>query len=412
MIHESRSSASTAVVAASPLKDGNTAMVEAAEQPTENRDMFQPYHGQTIFPQPTQFLEPLPEETASHPLIDPALMNSAAANSTAHPRSDPDAIQFVPNGQHERNYEQYHSLANSAPGIAQPPAVVRLRQNFDEAAAPITDSANTFTNSTSALPRIDSPTSTPPLYVTKDDVSSHGTDPSYDRPIKRARYQSSEGVSPSYDSSTMGSMPPPNLAPFSSHILDQQNISTSSHSNTPLTPASSHSSDGYKVYSSTLSPRGPHDSPDLRRLSVESLLSGPPGMGSGSVSGSGSNPDLQTWSEQYQDVHQEMTTWGVDRGFKDLDIGKNDDANAISGSSPSAMRNHLDLVLDEDGCLMPVEFGFGMDTNNTTSENGGYYDKPVPISIPRALEPLPTKLLENPMNLLVGSDYIFSIESC
>lgn len=30
----------------------------------------------------------------------------------------------------------------------------------------------------------------------------------------------------------------------------------------------------------------------------------------------------------------------------------------------------------------------------------GYYDRPVPINIPRDLEPLPAKLRENPMNLL------------
>jgi hypothetical protein len=116
-----------------------------------------------------------------------------------------------------------------------------------------------------------------------------------------------------------------------------------------------------------------------------------------------SNPEAQDWDVQYQDVYQDTTTWGVDRGIKDLDIGKNDDMNAITGVSPVALRDHLELVLDQDGELIPVEFGFGMETNNTAFENGGYYDKPVPICIPKALEPLPSKLLENPMNLLVNS---------
>jgi len=122
------------------------------------------------------------------------------------------------------------------------------------------------------------------------------------------------------------------------------------------------------------------------------------------TSTSKSNSELQDWSLEPQDVYQDTTTWGVDRGFKDLDIGKNDDINAISGSSPVALRDHLDLVIDADREFLPIEFGFGMETNNTAFENdGGYYHKPVVICIPRALEPLPRKLLENPMNLLVGA---------
>ena len=111
---------------------------------------------------------------------------------------------------------------------------------------------------------------------------------------------------------------------------------------------------------------------------------------------------------QYQDFYQDTITYGIDRGFKDLDIGKNDDLNAISGSSPVAMRDHLDLVIDEEGELLPVEFGFGMETNSSVFENGGYYDKPVAIQIPRILEPLPNKLMENHMNLLVRYDLHFA----
>ena len=55
-----------------------------------------------------------------------------------------------------------------------------------------------------------------------------------------------------------------------------------------------------------------------------------------------------------------------------------------------------------DGEYIPVEFGFGMQTNDTAFERGGYYDKPVQILIPRILEPLPQILLDNPMNLLVS----------
>ncbi len=132
----------------------------------------------------------------------------------------------------------------------------------------------------------------------------------------------------------------------------------------------------------------PSSTPDLRRLSVSSLLSGPPGI-------------LPPNERSYRDVYQDMTTWGIDRGFKDLDVGKNDDANAISGSSPVLKRDHLELVLAE-GRMTPGEFGFGMESTHTFFDSVNCYDKPVAVNIPRALEPLPSKLLENPMNLLVS----------
>lgn len=141
------------------------------------------------------------------------------------------------------------------------------------------------------------------------------------------------------------------------------------------------------------------DPRDLHRLSVSSLLSGPPGIPHLDEQVYRPSTDLHAWPLQYTDPHQDFRTWGTDRGFKDLDIPQNDDANAISGSSPVAMREHLEMVYDHP---TPPEFGFGMETNSTAFDSGNYYDKPVSINIPRALEPLPNKLLENPMNLLVG----------
>jgi hypothetical protein len=227
-----------------------------------------------------------------------------------------------------------------------------------------------------------------------------------DRPTKRIRHHSGQDVnSPSYDPT----MPPPNLTSYNNFVADSQGPNTAvarppSSVGTPLTPASSHSDDGYKAFPPKVSPHAFPESPDLRRLSVSSLLSGPPGIPyqNERTYSAKSNSDIQDWSLELRDVYQDTTTWGIDRGFKDLDIGKNDDMNAISGSSPVALRDHLDLVLDEDGGFIPIEFGFGMETNDTAFDSGGYYDKPVAICIPRALEPLPNKLLENPMNLLVS----------
>lgn len=137
------------------------------------------------------------------------------------------------------------------------------------------------------------------------------------------------------------------------------------------------------------------DTRDFHRLSVSSLLSGPPGISPLNNQFYHPRADVKDWSVQ----HLDTTTWGVDRGFVDLDVPNNDDNNAISGASPVALKSHLDMINDHGS---PPEFGFGMEISNTAFDSGNYYDKPVPINLPRVLEPLPKKLLENPMNLLVS----------
>ena len=342
-------------------------------------------------------------------MIDPALTGSPMA---IYHDSMYGGIQSREQ-QYAQSYERYRSITPGTPISAQPPAILKLRQAQDDSLLSPADSirspsASTFSNPSNTIPNIDSPTSTPPFYGNgRDDNDVVGPEiTSFDRPVKRVRYQSGQDMSAAYDST----MPPPNLTSFPSYNVEPQasplnSVAPPNLVGTPLTPASSHSDEGYKIYQSKLSPHAPQDSPDLRRLSVSSLLSGPPGMPyqSGRTSRPNSNPEAQDWSVLYQDVYQDTITYGVDRGFKDLDIGKNDDTNAISGVSPVAMRDHLELVIDDEGELVPVEFGFGMETNNTAFENGSYYDKPVPICIPRALEPLPSKLLENSMNLLVNN---------
>ncbi|TAQ87278.1 hypothetical protein B7494_g4380 [Chlorociboria aeruginascens] len=330
-------------------------------------------------------------------MIDPALMDTESSTS-AYPES------LYSGPQYTQSYERYRSVTPGTPLSAQPPGVSRLRQSHSvEGYSPDSDmrspSVSTFSNRSMAFSGVDSPTSTPSFYGNiKDD---EGTEASIDRPSKRIRREQS-----SHDLSNETAMPPPNST-FSS------TLNPDAPSSNPLLPAESstlpslHSNDAFK-YPSKLHTT---DSPDLRRLSVSSLLSGPPeaSFQHDHVYRS-NNHDPQNWPVQYQ--ADGTTTWGIDRGFKDLDIGKNDDMNAISGSSPVVMRDHLELALNNDGEVIPVEFGFGMQTNETTSENGGYYDKPVPISIPRALEPLPGKLLENPMNLLYFHHFLNHTAGC
>ena len=137
---------------------------------------------------------------------------------------------------------------------------------------------------------------------------------------------------------------------------------------------------------------------DYRRLSVNSLLSEESPSSHEEIlrEATGSYLRLDTRSEHLRST----TYYGIDRGFRDLDVGSNDDINAISGSSPKLSRSslHMDSSEDEEG---PFEFGFGVHWNDVERKSGGYYDQPVVIRIPRCLEPLPSKLKDNPMNVLV-----------
>jgi hypothetical protein len=350
-------------------------------------------------------------------MIDPSLTSLGSSSTMYSDGVYGGGMQGRSEPQYAQSYERYRSPTPDTPGSIQPLAFSRVRHAHaleDSASSPIesgvrSPSASTFSSRSATISKVESPISIPQFFGDGRD-ESEGPVPdmtNFDRPIKRVRLHVGQDVnSPSYDAT----MPPPNLTSYSAYNVDSQGssviLAAPSSIGTPLTPASSHSDDAskdaYKNYPTKLSPHAAQDSPDLRRLSVSSLLSGPPGMPYQNSTTYGGNQGVQDWSIQTHDLYQDTTTYGIDRGFKDLDIGKNDDMNAISGASPAAMRDHLELVLDEDGEFMPMEFGFGMEENNTAFENGAYYDKPVPICIPRALEPLPNKLLENPMNLLVS----------
>ena len=107
---------------------------------------------------------------------------------------------------------------------------------------------------------------------------------------------------------------------------------------------------------------------DLRRLSVQSLLSGPPG-------------DNTQQGRQYPIGDEEYTTYGYDVGLPDLDIPQNDDINAIALFSPPSG------AMDIDGDTRPASAE--PRAKDMAFEKGGYYAKPVPIEISKSLEPLP-----------------------
>ncbi|KAI0398440.1 hypothetical protein F5Y17DRAFT_454010 [Xylariaceae sp. FL0594] len=207
------------------------------------------------------------------------------------------------------------------------------------------------------------------------------------------------------------SAPSPEKRPYSSHSsIPESNSATLRFSGSssvsaasPLTPATSsaYSDDGQAQ--STRAEQ--HEAPTFsrKRLSVNSLLAGPANLralyNDSTSQAKGMLPPLDTRPKS-----NEPTFYGIDKGCPDLDLGKNDDMNAIGGSSPLLQRENIDNTFEEPIDEYPWnswnEFGFGVETSDPKDADGGYYSKPVSILIPRSLEPLPMKLIENPMNLL------------
>ncbi|KAI1847434.1 hypothetical protein JX265_005506 [Neoarthrinium moseri] len=181
--------------------------------------------------------------------------------------------------------------------------------------------------------------------------------------------------------------------------------SNASSTASPLTPAASstYSDEGQRHGSRSEVPSA--SSPDLRRMSVHSLLSGP----GRSQDDQGSVYNFASpinWDSIPTSNPPKL--YGIDRGLPDLDLGKNDDDNAIgTGYSPLSQRDHIDTPVGEfDSDLFSTGFAFGVETTDTNEDTKGYYDKPVEIYIPHHLEPLPPKLINNPMNLLYFHHFI------
>ncbi|RMD44265.1 hypothetical protein DV735_g805, partial [Chaetothyriales sp. CBS 134920] len=156
-----------------------------------------------------------------------------------------------------------------------------------------------------------------------------------------------------------------------------------------------------------LTPAPSTQTDDDRRISVSSLLSEDPEpvskRSSRSDGGPTSHPTSLEGPSRRGSLHQRMISYsetemyGHDRGAPDFDIPHNDDANAISEHPPPEQADFsswLEAKFDDPS------FGFGTVSRQQVFAAGGYYASPVPIKIPRKLEPLPPSLTENPMNLL------------
>lgn len=93
-----------------------------------------------------------------------------------------------------------------------------------------------------------------------------------------------------------------------------------------------------------------------------------------------------------------FVTYGLDRGLADLDLSRTHD-DTTANSSPTSRHytfHSATETLDREGLAV----GFGPHRRDFAFAKGGYYACPVPIRIPKSLEPLPSALLDEPMNLL------------
>ncbi|KAK3697197.1 hypothetical protein LTR37_017598 [Vermiconidia calcicola] len=175
--------------------------------------------------------------------------------------------------------------------------------------------------------------------------------------------------------------PMPAESPNSTHYTPH---SISSIVNTPATPGSSTNS-GSPFPQYQQAPPPVQDPPDLRRLSVKSLLSDPP-------------EELERPKFSRADS-QGYRTYGYDHGFEDLDVPRNEDFNVILPKSPDLRR--------ASAAVSEVSSSSGEnDSKQIAFEPGGYYAQPVPVKISKFLEPLPQELLDNQMNLLYFHHFI------
>ena len=160
----------------------------------------------------------------------------------------------------------------------------------------------------------------------------------------------------------------------------------------PLTPSSSIGSEDPTIPSSANQQSSAYPPPDLRRLSVQSLINNT------------QDNSLQEYNprgesrRRYPVQDSVSTTYGYDMGLPDFDTPRNKDHSAIAIFSPPIGT----LELNDDFPFIEPE----PHSRDMAFGKGGYYAKPVQIRVPKSLEPLPQLLMENKMNLLYFHHFI------
>ncbi len=234
-------------------------------------------------------------------------------------------------------------------------------------------------------------------------------------PTKRVRLTFSNGLhqihnsgglqrASSYGAKEINELPICSFQPFTPHLMG-------SRMSDPTTPASSSTKSdearqSWRLAAKLCIPQDQH----VQRVSVGSLLlSSPETQHSQTIADNPAqayddstalSPILGEYFSNRQQAKSSFhpKCYGLDCGFPDIDIPKNDDSTSISGV-PHSQNRGLDAWLEHVE-LRNQEFGPDLQKVEFVFAKGGYYASPVLIKIPRTLEPLPSALLESPMNLL------------
>lgn len=249
-------------------------------------------------------------------------------------------------------------------------------------------------------------------------ISSSARDTEYDasseRATKRVRLSAGEDLyqnqetnrskrASSYSPEDVDDQSRPHFQPVTPNLVNP-------YATNPMTPASSstNSDEVRQTWKLTSNSYAMQDR-SFRRVSVNSLLSGSPELENArtmpckptqpylDLAAISPLPNASSPQHRFR-TNAPKEGYGLDQGLPDLDVPRNNDTAAINGITPS-QHGDLDSWLDNVDLGVP-EFGFGLQKREFVFAKGGYYAAPVAIKIPRSLEPLPSTLLENPMNLL------------
>lgn len=135
-----------------------------------------------------------------------------------------------------------------------------------------------------------------------------------------------------------------------------------------------------------------HSTDDMRRVSVSSLLSGSADL----TSATGRLSNSSELGEDEHLVGDEDINCGLDCGYRDYDLNKNDDTAAIE---PAGL---TDAITGD----FKLSLGHAKLRRKPFFTAGGYYATPVQMNIPRQLTPLPSTLQENSINLMYFHHFI------
>ncbi|KAF2013639.1 hypothetical protein BU24DRAFT_242038 [Aaosphaeria arxii CBS 175.79] len=355
-----------------------------------------PYESTLTFEENVAPLFPPGPPALRNDLVHHARSHSAPSNPTSDPSqvgpNQPVASQAVPHSMAAASYGEFQT---SLPAVSAHPFQT-IPATFDYPSPPVSNfEAYSYTTNT-AFPSI--PAEVPIFHANMPppnrthfdyDNGSQGHISDFAQSISGQSNTSQAGESPAYTSAedyysnrSASEVFSPNAGPPTPY---------SPYMPMPLTPNSSVGSEDAYHRAASKQNHGQFQPPppELRRMSVLSLLAGPPG----------DSPIAYSPSAHYNNRDVGTITYGYDLGLPDLDTPNNKDYNAIQIFTPPshAMELDDDTNMDGEDDQQGKEMAF---------EEGAYYAKPVPIKLSKSLQPLSPILLDNPINLMYFHHFI------